>query len=155
MAHWIWPSPLFWPSPLESVPRSGVEYTALVKTTPKAWLQKARFAVSPDEAGQYSVEAASTTGQYVLAASLSGILPMAYSGKAAPIRAGAAVLPALPPSPRASRILVIGSSEFANDLMTITNSTFNAVFITGAADWLSSGDDLVAIKRPGRHHALR
>ena len=31
---------LFWPSPLESVPRTGVDYAALVKTTPKAWLQK-------------------------------------------------------------------------------------------------------------------
>ena len=140
---------LFWPSPLESVPKSGVEYMALVKTTPKAWLQKARFAVSPDEAGQYGMEAASTTGQYVLAATLSGILPPAYSGKAAPVRAGAAALPALPQSPRASRILVIGSSDFANDLMTITNSTFNATFIAGAADWLSSGDDLVAIKTRG------
>ncbi len=144
---------LFWPSPLEPVPRSGVEYTALVKTTPKAWLQKARFTVSPDEAGQYGVEAASTTGQYVLAATLSGILPPAYSGKAVPIRAGATALPALPQSPRASRILVIGSSDFANDLMTITNSTFNAAFIAGAADWLSSGDDLVSIKTRGARDA--
>jgi ABC-type uncharacterized transport system involved in gliding motility auxiliary subunit len=140
---------LFWPSPLESVPREGVDYAALVKTTPKAWLQKSRFAVSPDEAGMYTAEAGSTTGQYVLAATLSGVLPSAYAGKPVPVRAGAAALPPLPETPRASRILVVGSSDFANDLMTITDSTFNAAFIAGAADWLSSGDDLVAIRSRG------
>jgi ABC-type uncharacterized transport system involved in gliding motility auxiliary subunit len=140
---------LFWPSPLESQPRAGVEYSALVKSTPKAWLQKNRFAISPEEVGQYAAEASSTTGQYVLAATLSGTLPSAYAGKAPPTREGAAALPALPQSSRPSRILVIGSSDFANDLMTITDSTFNASFIAGAADWLSSGDDLVSIKTRG------
>jgi ABC-type uncharacterized transport system involved in gliding motility auxiliary subunit len=140
---------LFWPSPLESVPRTGVDYSVLVKTSPKAWLQKTRFAVSPDEAGLYAAEAGSTTGQYVLAVSLSGILPPAYAGKPLPSRAGAAALPPLPQTPRASRIVVVGSSDFANDLMNITDSSFNATFIAGAADWLSSGDDLVAIKTRG------
>jgi len=140
---------LFWPSPLESVPRTGVDYSVLVKTSPKAWLQKTRFAVSPDEASLYAAEAGSTTGQYVLAVSLSGILPPAYAGKPLPVRAGAAALPPLPQTPRASRIVVVGSSDFANDLMNITDSSFNATFIAGAADWLSSGDDLVAIKTRG------
>jgi ABC-type uncharacterized transport system involved in gliding motility auxiliary subunit len=140
---------LFWPSPLESVPRTGVDYSVLVKTSPKAWLQKTRFAVSPDEASLYAAEAGSTTGQYVLAVSLSGILPPAYAGKPLPSRAGAAALPPLPQTPRASRIVVVGSSDFANDLMNITDSSFNATFIAGAADWLSSGDDLVAIKTRG------
>jgi ABC-type uncharacterized transport system involved in gliding motility auxiliary subunit len=144
---------LFWPSPLESVARSGVAYSALVKTTPKAWLQKTRFAVAPEESGQYAAEAGSTTGQYVLAATLSGVLPSAYAGKPVPTRAGAAALPPLPQGSRASRILVVGSSDFATDLMgiksPINDSMFNADFIVSAADWLSSGDDLVAIKSRG------
>jgi ABC-type uncharacterized transport system involved in gliding motility auxiliary subunit len=140
---------LFWPSPLELLPRQGVAAAALVKTTPKAWLQRQRFSLSPDQAALFAAEAGSTTGQYILAASLSGILPSAYAGKVPPTRAGAAALPALTASQRASRILVIGSSDFANDLMTITDSTFNAGFIANAADWLSSGDDLVAIKTRG------
>jgi len=140
---------LFWPSPLELLPRTGVEASALVKTTPKAWLQRDHFALAPEQAGQFAAEAGSTTGQYLLAATLSGVLPPAYAGTRAPTRAGAAALPALAPSPRPSRILVVGSSDFANDLMTITESTFNASFIAGAADWLSSGDDLVSIKTRG------
>jgi len=140
---------LFWPSPLELLPRTGVESASLVKTTPKAWLQKERFALSPEEASQYAAEAGSTTGQYLLVASLSGNLPSAYAGKPIPKREGAAALPALPQGSRASRIIVVGSSDFANDIMTISQSTFNASFIASAADWLSSGDDLVSIKTRG------
>jgi ABC-type uncharacterized transport system involved in gliding motility auxiliary subunit len=140
---------LMWPSPLELLPRTGVESSALVKTTPKAWLQKSRFAVSPDEAAQFNAEASSSTGQYILAATLSGVLPSAYAGKPLPKREGAEALPALPASSRASRILVLGSADFASDFMTITNSTFNADFIVSAADWLASGDDLVSIKTRG------
>jgi ABC-type uncharacterized transport system involved in gliding motility auxiliary subunit len=70
-----------------------------------------------------------------------------------PTRAGAAALPPLPQGSRASRILVVGSSDFATDLMgiksPINDSMFNADFIVSAADWLSSGDDLVAIKSRG------
>jgi ABC-type uncharacterized transport system involved in gliding motility auxiliary subunit len=140
---------LFWPSPLELQPPAGVQASPLVKSTPKAWLQKDRFAIAPEDASQYAAEAGSTTGQYLLAASLSGTLPAAYAGKSVPTRAGAAALAPLPQAPRASRIIVVGSSDFANDLMTITESTFNASFIVSAADWLSSGDDLVAIKTRG------
>jgi ABC-type uncharacterized transport system involved in gliding motility, auxiliary component len=140
---------LFWPSPLEILPRTGVEEQVLVKTTPKAWLQKNRFAIAPEEESSYAEEASSTTGQYSLVASLSGVLPQAYAGKSAPTRKGAEALPALPAASRSSRILVVGSSDFATDYMTITDSTFNASFIAGAADWLSSGDDLVAIKTRG------
>ena len=140
---------LFWPSPLEIKAPAGVESAALVKSTPKAWLQKDRFAIAPEDASRYAAEAASTTGQYTLVASLSGTLPPAYAGKAVPTRAGAAALPALPAGARPSRILIVGSSDFANDLMTITDSTFNASFIVSAADYLASGDELVAIKTRG------
>jgi ABC-type uncharacterized transport system involved in gliding motility auxiliary subunit len=144
---------LFWPSPLESIAKPGVDYAAIVKTTPKAWLQKSRFAVSPEEAALYTAEAGSTTGQYALAATLSGALPPAYAGKPIPARSGAAALPALPTAARPSRIVVVGSSEFATDLMgvksPINDSMFNADFVVTAGDWLSSGDDLVSIKARG------
>jgi ABC-type uncharacterized transport system involved in gliding motility auxiliary subunit len=140
---------LFWPSPLELKAPAGVEASALVKSTPKAWLQKDRFAIGPEDQGRYAADAASTTGQYALVASLSGALPMAYAGKVPPKRAGAAALPPLPASPRPSRVIVVGSADFAYDLMTVTDSNFNASFVVSAADWLSSGDDLVGIKTRG------
>ena len=130
---------LFWPSPLEILPRQGVEAAAIVKTTPKAWLQTKDFAVGPDDEPRYAAEEGSTTGQYVLAASLTGTFAPYFAGKAMPKREGAEALPPLPEKPRESRILVVGSADFANDLMQMTESTFNASFIADAAEWLASG----------------
>jgi ABC-type uncharacterized transport system involved in gliding motility auxiliary subunit len=140
---------LFWPSPLELEKRGGVDEQALVKTTTKAWLQTKHFAVGPQDEPYYADEADGTTGQYILAASLSGVLPEAYAGKVAPTRPGAEALPPLPAAARASRIIVVGSSDFATDLMTMTDSQFNASFISDAADWLASGNELVSIRTRG------
>ena len=140
---------LFWPSPLQLIQRNGVDEQALVKSTPKAWLQTKRFAVGPQDEPYYADEADSTTGQYVLAASLSGVLPQAFAGKSVPTRPGAEALPPLPAVSRPSRIIVVGSSDFATDLMTMTDSLFNASFVSDAADWLASGDQLVSIRTRG------
>jgi ABC-type uncharacterized transport system involved in gliding motility auxiliary subunit len=141
---------LFWPSPLELISRSGVEASALIKTTSEAWLQKENYSVSLEEVALYSSDTGSTAGQYILAAGLSGVLPQAYAGKAVPKREGADPLPALPEHSRSSRIVVVGSVEFATDFMTISGSEFNASFIAGAADWLASGDDIVALRTRGQ-----
>ena len=81
------------------------------------------------------------------------MLPPAYAGKSAPTRKGAEALPPLPAAAQSSRIVVVGSADFATDLMSvkspIADSMFNADFVVGAGDWLSSGDDLVAIKARG------
>jgi len=140
---------LFWPSPLELESRGGVTEETLVKTSTKAWLQTKRFAVGPQDEPYYADEAGTTTGQYILAATLSGVLPPAYAGRPAPSRSGAAALPPLPASPRPSRIVVVGSSDFATDLITMTDSQFNVGFIADAADWLASGNELVSIRTRG------
>jgi len=140
---------LFWPSPLEIVGREGLETVELAKTTPKSWLQTKDFAVGPDDEFRFAAEAGATTGQYLLAASVSGSFASAFAGKPAPLREGASALPPAPDRPRESRIVVIGSADFATDLMGMTNSTFNAAFVADAAEWLASGDELVAMKSRG------
>lgn len=140
---------LFWPSPLELSPPSGVEAAPLVKSTPRAWLQTKDFAIAPEEEAYFAAEEEATRGQYLLAATLSGRLPMAYAGREIPVREGAAPLPPLPAEAKASRILVVGSADFANDLMTMTDSLFNAAFVAGGAEWLSSGPELAALKARG------
>ena len=50
---------------------------------------------------------------------------------------------------RRSRIVVVGSADFATDLMGMTSSNFNAAFVADAAEWLASGDELVAMKSRG------
>ncbi|MGO8692410.1 MAG: GldG family protein [Rectinemataceae bacterium] len=140
---------LFWASPLELEKRSGVDEQSLVETTPKAWLQTKHFAVGPEDEPYYAEEADNTTGRYLLAVSLSGILPQAYAGRPVPTRSGSEALPPLPSASRPSRIIVVGSSDFATDLMTMTDSQFNASFISDAADWLASGNELVSIRTRG------
>lgn len=140
---------LFWPSPLTLKPVSGLKEEALVKSTPKAWLQTANFSIRPEEAAGFAAEAGKTTGQYLLAASVTGAFPSAYAGVPLPTRAGA---PALQPEQGAAspgKLFVVGSADFATDLMNMTNSQFNASFIASAADWLASGDDLAAIRSRG------
>ena len=140
---------LFWPSPLELSPPSGVAAEPLVRTTPKAWLQTKDFAIAPEEEAYFAREEEATRGQYLLAATLSGRLPMAYAGREIPVREGATPLPPLPAEAKPSRILVVGSADFANDLMTMTDSLFNAAFVAGGAEWLSSGSELAALKSRG------
>jgi ABC-type uncharacterized transport system involved in gliding motility auxiliary subunit len=140
---------LMWPSPLSLSARPGVTSEALVKSTAKAWLQTKDFAIGPEEEGSFDREAGGTTGQYLLAASLAGSLPMAYAGKPAPTRKGAAPLPPLPAGSAPSRVIVVGSADFATDLMSLTDSTFNAGFAANAVEWAAYGPDLAALKARG------
>jgi ABC-type uncharacterized transport system involved in gliding motility auxiliary subunit len=137
---------LFWPSPLTLSPPPGVKAEVLMRTGKGAWLQTKNFAIGPQDEAEYDTEAPATTGQYNLAASLSGVLPMAYAGKPIPVKAGAPELPPLPAAARSSRLVILGSADFANDLMTMTNSTFNATFAANMTEWLVSGNELAALK---------
>jgi ABC-type uncharacterized transport system involved in gliding motility auxiliary subunit len=140
---------LYWPSPLTLVDRQGVKEATLVKTTAKAWLQTGHFAVRPEESAGFRAESDKTTGQYTLAVTLSGAFPSAYAGAKTPERAGAAKLDPLASPAAPSKLLVVGSSDFATDLMTMTSSQFNASFISAAIDWLATGDELASIRTRG------
>ncbi|GAB1454861.1 GldG family protein [Spirochaetota bacterium] len=138
---------LYWPSPMSIRPLSGVTYTELAKTTPKAWLQSRQFATGPDEQALYGLEKEESTGQYLLAVSASGSLPSAFSAGDIPYREGAASLPmARAKVSEPTRIVVVSSADFLTDLMTMSDSGFNALFAVSAADWLCSRDDLIAIR---------
>jgi len=124
-----------------------------VKTTKQAFLQTKSFAIGPSDEDLYYSEQATTKGQYLLAASLSGSLPMAYAGKPLPAREGAPALEALPASASPSRLIVVGSADFATDLMTMTDSGYNATFVANAAEWAAYGPELAALKVRGTHDA--
>lgn len=137
---------LYWPSPLAIRPVAGVDYQDLVKTTPKAWKQTRDFAAGPDDADLYAMEQGSTTAQYLVGASASGRFPSAFAAGDRPERDGIpAPGDAVPLSPE-TRIIVVSSGDFLTDLMQMSQSTFNASFAVSAADWLSSSDDLIAIR---------
>jgi ABC-type uncharacterized transport system involved in gliding motility auxiliary subunit len=142
---------LMWSSPLSVNAPAGVAVEELVRTTKQAFLQTKSFAIGPSEEDLYYGEQATTKGQYLLAASLSGSLPMAYAGKPLPTREGAPALEALPASPSPTRLIVVGSADFATDLMTMTDSGYNAAFVANAAEWAAYGPELAALKVRGTH----
>jgi len=138
---------LYWPSPLALRPVPGVEYAELARTTPKAWLQTRNFAAGPDDQALFALERSETTGQYLMAASAAGSFPSAFSAGDPPFRDGA------PPAPRPAsatsaptRVVVVSSADFLTDLLKMSDSGFNVSFALSAADWLSSSDDLIAIR---------
>ncbi|HAE21872.1 MAG TPA: ABC transporter [Spirochaetaceae bacterium] len=137
---------LFWPSPLvlRSVP--GVSAVELVKTSPKAWKQTKELAAGPDEAYLYENERAATEGQYLMAAALSGNFTSAFAGGDLPAREGEAPLPAPLPRSADTRIVAVSSADFLTELVRMSGSGFNLSFALAAADWLSSDEDLVAIR---------
>lgn len=138
---------LFWPSPITLRPVQGAIYRELAKTSPKAWLQTGNFAAGPQDQQLYALEREETLGQYLVAASASGSFPSAFAEGDPPSRDGAA--PALPPPASSSpptRIVVVSSADAMTDLMRMSDSMFNASFALSVADWLSSSDDLIAIR---------
>jgi ABC-type uncharacterized transport system involved in gliding motility auxiliary subunit len=137
---------LFWPSPLRLRPVDGVEYVELAKTSPKAWLQTERLAAGPGDQALYAIERDGTSGQYLLAASASGSWKSAFSAGDLPSRDGAPPIDPPRPVSEPTRMVVVSSADFLSDLMRMSDSGFNASFALNAADWLSSSDDLIAIR---------
>jgi gliding-associated putative ABC transporter substrate-binding component GldG len=145
---------LFWPSPIELKEVEGVKAEAILKTTPQAWKMTSNFALNPNEESSFYIEAPQTTGQYVVGAALAGTFKSYFDGKSLPKRDGVtATWPKPLDSAKESRIVVIGSSDFATDFMQIPSdifsqksSTYNASFLANCADWLSSDDDILSIK---------
>jgi ABC-type uncharacterized transport system involved in gliding motility auxiliary subunit len=138
-----------WSSPLSISAPAGVRAEALVKTSKAAWLQTKDFAIAPEDEGRYAAEQEKTRGQYLLAASLEGVLPMAYAGLTPPSRPGAPPLPPLPAAAKAARLVVVGSADFATDIMSLTDSGYNAFFAANAVEWAAYGPELAALKARG------
>lgn len=134
---------LYWASPIELSPPPGVAGETLFSSTAEAWLQTEMFVTRPDQAHQFEEEAETTRGTKILGASLSGIFPSAFTGQAKPDES----LPDQSAQKKPSRIIVVGDSDFAGSMMRINRGEErNLDFLVRAAEWLSSDEDLAAIR---------
>jgi len=138
---------LYWASPLELNPPAAVEAAPLFTTTEEAWLMRENFYTSPMAAYMLELEADETTGTKILGASLSGEFPAFFRGKEKPVREGSdEELPDLPQTASPSRIIVIGDSDFATNIVGATQAAHNLDFLTRVADWLVNDDDIISIR---------
>ena len=122
---------LLWPSPLTVRNLPDVNTEALVKSSSNAWTMSTHFNTSPVDIPAFSKPAdPALTGQYTLAATLTGRFPDFYSSKkSAP-----------------ARMVVVGDDNFLSNLVHYSNSSYNVSFLQNAVDWLTGHENLLAIK---------
>lgn len=145
---------LYWASPLELAAPASVTAATLFTSTTEAWIMKEQFNTSPETpAYLFETDAAETRGTKILGASLTGEFPSFFRGSPKPSPSGTSgeelqgsSLPDMPNAARASRIIVIGDTDFATNMMNATNAAQNLDFLLSAADWLASDDDIITIR---------
>jgi gliding-associated putative ABC transporter substrate-binding component GldG len=138
---------LFWPSPIELTAPDSVEAAPLFTTTGEAWSMRNNFATNPETPYLFEQDAAETGGQKIMAAALSGTFPGWFRGQPKPAREGSEEeLPDMPAGPKPSRIIVIGDTDMATGIISMTGGQRNLDFLLQAADWLGNDDDIIGIR---------
>ena len=138
---------LYWASPLELAASPSIEATALFSTSKEGWLMREAFYTNPEVPYMLEMEAAQTKGEKILCASLSGAFTSFFRGAPKPAREGSAEeLPDMPEYARPSRLIVIGETDFATNMIGATQAAHNLDFLLRAADWLSNDDDIIGIR---------
>ena len=138
---------LLWPSPLSISENTELKIQPVLKSSENAWLMRDFFSTNPAEKETFRLQAEHSKGQYVLGVAVGGKLNSYYTGKEIPSRAGVKnSWSEIITESDETRLLVIGDSDFASDLIRYSDSPYNLTFLENAAFWLTNDDDLLGIK---------
>ncbi|MDR2595891.1 MAG: GldG family protein [Treponema sp.] len=138
---------LFWASPLELNPVPNVESTVLFTTSKEGWVMSKDFSANPEIPYMLELEKNETTGEKILGVSLTGAFPSFFRGSPKPKREGSEEeLPDMPQQASPSRIIVVGNTNFASNMINVTQANHNLDFMMRAADWLVNDDDIISIR---------
>jgi ABC-type uncharacterized transport system involved in gliding motility auxiliary subunit len=138
---------VYWASPLELAPPSSVDAVSLFTTSAQGWSMREAFYTNPEIPYMLEMEANDTRGVKILGAALSGTFPSFFRGASKPSREGSGEeLPDMPNNARESRIIVIGDTDFATNMINATQARHNLDFLLRAADWLANDDDIIGIR---------
>jgi len=138
---------LYWASPLELSSPSSVEAVPLFTSSPQGWSMREAFYTNPEIAYMLEMEAEETRGVKILGAALTGTFPSFYKGSPKPVHEGSGEeLPDMPENAKESRIIVVGDTDFATNMINATQARQNLDFLLRAADWLSNDDDIIGIR---------
>ena len=122
---------LMWPSPLTDLNKAGIKVEPLAWTSDKSWVVKDNLSIDVDQATRSAQMPGVKFEKHDVVFALSGAFPSAFpNGGTSP----------------ATRMIVVGSSNFLTNLMQITGKDDNAVFASNAVDWLSQDEGLLGIK---------
>jgi ABC-type uncharacterized transport system involved in gliding motility auxiliary subunit len=143
---------IYWASPLELHPVLNVDAVPLFTTTGEGWLMREDFYTSPEITYLFERDASETRGVQVLGASLTGVFPSFFKGAEKPVREGSEEeLPDMPARASPSRLIVVGDTDFATNMINATNARQNLEFLLNAADWLVNDDDIITIRNRQPH----
>jgi ABC-type uncharacterized transport system involved in gliding motility auxiliary subunit len=143
---------LYWPSPLELHITDNVQAVPLFTSSPEAWLMREEFNTNPEASYFFEKDAAATRGKKDLGASLTGEFPSFFRGSPKPAREGSdEELPDMPQKAAPSRMIVVGDTDFATNMINASNARQNLDFLLRAADWLVSDDDIIGIRSKQPH----
>jgi ABC-type uncharacterized transport system involved in gliding motility auxiliary subunit len=143
---------LYWASPIELRGSDNVEAVPLFTSTSQAWLMTGEFYTNPEITYLFERDAPDTKGVKILGASLSGEFPSFFKGAAKPVREGSEEeLPDMPQFTGQARIIVVGDTDFATNMISASNASHNLDFLLRAADWLASDDDIITIRSKQPH----
>jgi ABC-type uncharacterized transport system involved in gliding motility auxiliary subunit len=138
---------LFWASPLELHSVPNVESDVLFTTSKEGWAMSENLSTNPEILYMMELEKNETTGVKILGASLSGTFPSFFRGSPKPTREGSQEeLPDMPQQASPSRIIVIGNTNFASNMIDATQANHNLDFLMRAAAWLVNDDDIIGIR---------
>ncbi len=122
---------LMWPSPLTDLKKAGITVDPIAWTSEKSWVVNEGLSIDAEQATRSAQRPGVKFEKHDVVLALSGAFPSAFpNGGVSP----------------ASRIIVVGSSNFLTNLMQITGKDDNAVFAGNAVDWLSQDEGLLGIK---------
>jgi len=138
---------LYWASPLVLHPTTYVEALPLFTSSSQGWAMRENLYTNPEVSYMLEMEASQTRGTKVLGASLSGTFHSFFREAPKPVREGSEEeLPELPARPSPARIIVVGDTDFASNIISNTSASYNLDFLLRAADWLASDDDIIGIR---------
>ncbi len=125
----MWASPLQL-GPVRAGPDIGGEAEPLVVTSPESWLQREPFVLAPEQAPQFERDRAETEESRVVAAVTN--LETPAEGR------------------EGGRVVVVGDSDFASNLIHYTGRAANLLFIESAIAWLAEDKGIAAAGVRGR-----
>jgi ABC-type uncharacterized transport system involved in gliding motility auxiliary subunit len=139
---------VYWSSPIELNTPKSVEAEPLFTSSAEAWLMTKDFITDPASGSYlYEMEAPDTKGMKTLGATLSGKFPSYFTDLPKPVREGVSeALPDMPKETKEARIIVIGDTDWATNLIQYTSAEQNLDFAVQAAAWLSNDADIISIR---------